>query len=189
LSLFNWASFRQAKAATQTGAFFVTISGISFHTVKTDEGILVDTNIDLCKLNTFYHKKISAEHSSITPATILTNIPRVESDLYFSSLNLSELVSSNLSAKLAERKFDYIMTRTTKSQVVLSSFTGFIFKDAKAIREAVNSGRIALDDLLTFLKSSKRFKKWVVNIPPEANLIHSYYQAYLPHTIRKYCLI
>ena len=69
------------------------------------------------------------------------------------------------------------------------TFTGFLFKDAKAIREAVNSGYVVLDDLLTVLKNSKRFKKWIVNVKPEANLIQSYYEEVTKKTmLDRFCL-
>ena len=158
-------------------------SGVTFSTDRTAEGIRVDTNIDFLTLNSLYHKRISPAHSSITPASILVHILDVEKELYFSSSNLSELASSSLSAKLAEKKIDYILARTTKSREALSNFTGFLFKDAKAIREAVNAGHVDLDDLLTVLQNSKRFKKWIVNVRPEANLIQSYYEEVTKKTI------
>lgn len=158
-------------------------SGISFHTDRTAEGIRVDTNLNFSALNAQYHKRISPTHSSITSASILAHILDVEKELYFSSSNLSELASSSLSAKLAEAKIDYILARTTKSREALSNFTEFLFKDAKAIREAVNSGHVDLDDLLAVLQNSKHFKKWIVNVRPEANLIQSYYEEVTKKTI------
>ena len=152
-----------------------SVSGISFYTDKTAEGIRVHTNINFPALNSLYHKRVSTAHSSLTPASILAHILDVEVELYFASSNLSELASSRLSARLAERKIDYILARTTKSREALSNFTGFLFKDAKAIRDAVNLGHVDLDDLLTTLKNSKRFKKWIINVRPETDLIQSYY--------------
>lgn len=150
-------------------------SGVIFRTDKTAEGFRVETNLNFSTVNAAYHKRITPKHSSITPASILAHILEVEKELYFSSANLSELASSNLSAKLAEAKIDYVLARTTKSRETLSNFTDFLFKDAKAIREAVNSGHIDLDELVKVLQKSKRFKKWIVNVRPDANLIQSYY--------------
>lgn len=158
-------------------------SGILFRTDKTAEGIRVETNLNFSTLNAAYHKRISPRHSSITPASILAHILDVEKELYFSSTNLSELASSSLSAKLAETKIDYILARTTKSREALSNFTGFLFKDAKAIREAVNSGHVDLDELLKVLQKSQHFKKWIVNVRPEANLVQSYYEEVTKKTI------
>jgi hypothetical protein len=150
--------------------------GMIFRTEKTSEGIRVETNLNFSALNAMCQKRISPSRSSITPASILTHILEVEKELYFSSKNLSELASSELSAKLAEAKIDYILAQSTKSREKLSSFTEFLFKDAKAIREAVNSGHIDLDELLKVLQKAKRFKEWIVKVHPDANLIQNYYE-------------
>ena len=159
------------------------ISGVLFHTDKTDNGIMVATNLNFVALNELYHKRVPPEHSSITTAWILSHVLGVEKELYFSSSNLSELASSSLSAKLAETKIDYVLNRSVKSSEALNRFTGFIFKDAKAIREAVNSGRIDLDKLIAVLQKSKKFKKWVVGVKPDVDLIKSYYEEVTKGTI------
>lgn len=159
------------------------ISGASFHTDKTDDGIIVATNLNFAALNESYHKRVPPEHSSITTAMILSHVLDVEKELYFSSSHLSELASSNLSAKLAETKIDYVLDRSVKSSEALNRFTGFIFKDAKAIREAVNSGRIDLDELIGVLQKSKKFKKWIVGVRPDADLIKNYHEEVTRGTI------
>lgn len=157
--------------------------GMIFRTEKTAEGIRVETNLNFSTLNATYHQRISPSHSSITPASILAHILEVEKELYFSSKNLSELASSDLSAKLAEAKIDYILARSTRSRETLSNFTEFLFKDAKAIREAVNSGHIDLDELLKVLQKAKRFKEWIVKVHPDANLIQNYYEEVTKKTL------
>ena len=159
------------------------ISRILFHTDKTDRGIIVATNIDFIALNELYHKRVSAEHSSISVAYILSHLLDVEKELYFSSSYLSELASSSLSAKLAKAKIDYVLDRSVKSSAAFNRFTGFIFDDAKAIREAVNSGRIDLDKLIAVLQKSKQFKKWIVGVKPDTDLIKNYHQEVTRGTI------
>lgn len=159
------------------------ISGLSFQTDKTSKGIVVATNINFIALNELYHRRIPPEHSSITPALILSHLLTVEEELYFSSSRLSELASSQLSAKLAEKKIDYVLARSAKSRDALSHFTGFLFSDAKALREAVNSKRVDLDELISVLCKSKPFKKWIVGVKPDADLIKSYYDEVTRKTI------
>jgi hypothetical protein len=125
-------------------------SKISFRTEKTSNGIVVDTNIDFATLNGLYLKRVPPEHSSVTSGHILTHLLDVEKELYFAAANLAELSSSNLSAKLAEQKISYILARSAKSSESLTNFTRFLFNDAKAIREAVNSSRV---DLFVALKT------------------------------------
>lgn len=159
------------------------IAGMSFQTEKTSDGIVVATNINFPALNAQYHRRIPPEHSSITPALILSHLLDLEKELYFTSTSLSELVSSQLSAKLAEKKIDYILARTTRSREALSHFSAFLLGDAKALREAVNSKQVDLDDLVSVLRKSKRFKNWIVGVNPDADLVKSYYDEVTRETI------
>ena len=159
------------------------ISKIIFHTDKTSDGILVDTNINFVSVNEQYHKRIPSEHSSINPALILSHLLDVEKELYFSSSCLSELASSSLSAKLAESKIDYVITKSAKSSDALTHFTGFLFNDAKDIREAVNSNNVNLDELISVLLKSNNFKKWIAGVKPDGDLIKSYYKEVTKETI------
>jgi hypothetical protein len=155
---------------------FGNSSTILFHTDKTNNGIEVSTNIDFVELNELYHRRVPKEIASITPAYILANLLDLEKELYFATTNLSELSSSNLTSKLAEQKIDYVIARSAKSKESLTHFTGFIFKDAKAIRDAVNSNLIDLDELIKVLENSKKFKKWITKVKPNTDLIKAYYE-------------
>ncbi len=159
------------------------ISGVVFQTDKTNDGIVVATNLNFENLNELYHRRISPAHSSITPALILSHLLDVEKDLYFASTNLSELASSNMTAKLAKEKIDYVLARSSKSSDVLTHFTEFLFQDAKAIRGAVNSGHLDLDVLIAILQRSKKFKAWLAGVTPDANLIKEYYKEVTKGTI------
>lgn len=159
------------------------ISGVIFHTDKTNDGIVVATNINFANLNELYHRRVPPQHSSITPALILSHLLDVEKDLYFASTNLSELASSNLTAKLAKEKVDYVLARSTRSSEALTHFTEFLFQDAKAIRAAVNSEDLDLDVLIPVLQRSKKFKIWLTGVTPDENLIKEYYKEVTKGTI------
>lgn len=155
---------------------FGDISKILFHTQMTSNGIEVGTNINFTLLNELYHRRVSIKHSTITPALIFSHLLEMEKELYFASTNLSELSSSNLSAKLAEQKIDYVITRSARSSDALTHFKAFLFKDAMAIRESINSNRIELDELISILQKSKKFKEWVSHVTPDKDLIKTYYE-------------
>ncbi len=162
---------------------FEYVSAIRFSTAKTSEKILVDTNIDFVEVNKLYHKKVPPEHSSITSASILSHLLELEKELYFSSSHLSELASSNLSAKLGESKIEYVIKKSTQSRDALTKFTDFIFNDAKAIREAVNSNKVNVDDLILVLQKTKKFKKWLEGKSPDGDLIKDYYKEVTKETL------
>jgi len=148
------------------------VSGVLFNTFNTDKGIEVSTNINVFK-----------ELKTLKVADILCHILDTEKDLYFASSGISELASSQISADLATQKINYIIDKSKKSCSTLSNFNGFIFDDSKAIREAVNSGKIDLDDLLNVLIKSKKFKEWIAGQNPEKDLIKSYYEEVTKETI------
>lgn len=151
------------------------VSGIEFHTEKTDSGIIVASNINFTELNKIYHKYIPPTHSALTPAQILSHSLNVESELYFSSNNLSEIATSDLSSELISHKVNYLLDKSIKSSTEISDFQQFIFDDAKSLRDAVNNNKIDLDNLLEVLKHSQKFKKWISGIDPDQDLIKKYY--------------
>ena len=151
-------------------------SKLSFATEHGSNGIEVHTDFNFGKINQVYHQRVPVEHSSITPALILSHILDTETELYFASSQLSELASSSLSSKLGEQKIDYLISKSKSSSEKLMNFTGFVFKDAKAVREAVNSNVINVDDLVALLIKSKRFKQWLVGIAPDEDLIKQYHE-------------
>jgi len=162
---------------------FGDVSKIRFCTAKVPEGILVSTNINFVAVNKQYNKRVSPEHSSITSASMLTHLLELEKELYFSSSYLSELASSNLSAKLGESKIEYVIKKSAQSSDVLTKFTDFIFDDAKAIREAVNANIVNIDDLILVLQKTKKFKEWLEDKSPDSDLIKAYYQEVTKETI------
>jgi len=154
-----------------------------FHAENTSNGISIETNINFTKVNNLYHKRISPEHSTITPAYVLTHILDTEAELYFTSNNLSEIATSPMSSQLLSSKVNYILERSMKSQGQLDEFKSMVFDEARSVRDAVNKKEVDLDDLLSALKRAKKFKKWLVGIEPEQKLIKEYYASATEKTL------
>ncbi|MBK6895502.1 MAG: hypothetical protein IPH06_02790 [Alphaproteobacteria bacterium] len=154
----------------------VNLNSIVFQTERTASGILIETNINFDALNSIYHKYVPPTHSTITPALLLSHMLDVESELFFSSNNLSEIATSGLSSNLISLKVNYLLDKSIKSSKKIQDFQNFVFDDAKALREAVNNKQVDLDDLMLVLKNSKKFKKWILGLNPDRDLIKSYYQ-------------
>lgn len=153
----------------------IDVNNLVFNTEETENGIAINSNIDFGTLNNIYHKYVQPSHSTITHAYLLGSILSMESELYFSANNLSEIATSKLGSKLMSHKISYIMDKSNKSTKTISDFQQFIFNDAKSLREAVNNGQVDLDDLIAVLKKSQKFKKWISGVEPDQNLIKEYY--------------
>jgi len=161
----------------------INVDDVVFQTEKTESGIVIATNINFVALNQVYHKYVPATHSTINPALILSHTLDVESELYFSSSNLSEIATSGLSANLISHKINYLLEKSIKSAKKIQDFQGFVFNDAKSLREAINKKLIDLDDLMLVLKNSRKFKKWIIGVEPDQGLIKSYYSEVTKKTI------
>ena len=153
----------------------INVDNVVFQTEEMESGIVIATNINFVALNQVYHKYTSPTHSTISPALILSHTLAVESELYFSSNNLSEIATSGLSANLISHKINYLLEKSTKNSEKIHDFLGFVFNDAKTLREAINKKLIDLDDLMLVLKHSRKFKKWIIGVEPDQDLIKSYY--------------
>lgn len=161
----------------------INTDGIEFHTEKRDKGIIVSTNIDFTSLNKIYHKYVPPSHSTISPAIILSHTLDTECELFFASNNLSEIATSNLSSNLISYKVNYLLEKSISSAKDISDFQDFIFNDAKSLRDAVNNKKIDLDKLISVLKNSQKFKKWITGVSPDEDLIKQYYAEVTKKTI------
>ena len=82
----------------------INLDGVVFQTRKSNGCFIVSTNINYLALNQIYHKYTPPSHSTINSALILSHALNVESELFFSSNNLSEIATSGLSARLISHK-------------------------------------------------------------------------------------
>lgn len=152
------------------------IHGMIFKTENSEKGIVVSTNIDFEKVNTLYHKRIPPSHSSLSPALILSHLYDIETDLYFSSRQLSEIATTPVATKLISAKFRHLARRCNKSDTQKDAFQDFVFKENKSIREAYNSGQIDLETVMKAIYEADRFKGWLAKQDIDSDLIKEYYK-------------
>lgn len=176
----------------------INVDGLMFHTEETTNGngIIVYTNINFQTINQIYHKYIPPTHSAITPAFILEKTLVAESELYLSSNNLSEISTSDLSVNLISYRVNYLLEKSVKSSNEISNFQNYVFNDARSLREAVNNNKVNLDDLVSVLKKSQKFKHWISGVKPERDLLKNYLDEIskktfiekLPFRVAKWCI-
>jgi hypothetical protein len=151
-------------------------NSVKFKIITTDKGLIVESNINLEKLNEFYHRRVPPSHSSITYAHILSHIMNANSDLYFSANYLSEISTDIINSSLLNQRLSYIISKREKSEGNIGEFQYLIFNNAKAIRESISSGQCYLSEYIEVLKKSMKFKGWLREKDPEEKLIKSYYE-------------
>jgi hypothetical protein len=148
---------------------------IYFATEDTGKGIAVQTNLDFQALNSIYHRVVPARHSSLSPASILSELLEVECDLYFASTYLTEIASTELGSRLMADKITYLAHRRFVSRRNIEQFQQVVLGDARALREAINTGKVAISDALKIVRKPRKFKGWLAKQEVNADLIKDYY--------------
>lgn len=145
-----------------------------FNASRDKFGISIDTNADYDAINNVYHQHVSKKHSSINSAYLLTFLQEAHLDIYFSSKLTSEISTSQISSRILEKRFANILNIRKKSVEEIQVFTDLVLNEGYAIREAINSGKCNWIDYLKLLEKAERFKSWLKDKPPDANLLTEY---------------
>jgi hypothetical protein len=138
---------------------------------------LVATDLDFRAINQEYHRHISPEHSSITIEYLLAHLLDTRVDIDLSAHYMSELVTRRDISELIKLRFERILARRDMSSAEIASFQEVFLGDARAVREAINSGERQFSDFLRILQKADRFKDWLAERNPDAGLLLEYYKA------------
>jgi hypothetical protein len=147
-----------------------------FRVHREQHGLIATTNIDFERLNREYHKSVPRTHSSITSAWLLSLIQEAHASLFIAGKLDSELGEDPIVAQIHSMQLSDVLSRRVLSRDAIESFTSLVLDDARAIREAVNSGRVSFKEVLSLLGRAERFKCWLQGQEPSADLVRAYYR-------------
>lgn len=151
-------------------------SNIIFQPETEGNYLLVNTNINFVELNRIYHTKIPATHSSMSPAYLLSHLFNVRSDIHFSSHYEAEIATDTINSLVLNYKYIDLLERRNISDDAIKLFQDFIFDDSKAVGSAFESGSRNCRELLALLEKAGKFKKWLHNKDPDAELLKDYFK-------------
>jgi hypothetical protein len=161
---------------------YLQSEAIRFRVERENQGIVIDTNIDFSVLNTCYHQAVPKEHSSITPAYLLSLIQSMQEELYFAGQLDSEIAVSALSREMHTQTLNSILNRRFKSEKQIEAFANLTLDSGHAIREAVNSGKVQFSDVVKLLDKADKFREWLEQQPSDEDLIKRYYHAIIENS-------
>ena len=156
---------------------FALSEPLRFRIERQAQGFFVDTNINFGALNQIYHKRVPQGHSSISEAYLLALVQGAYEATYYAATLDSEVAVSPLEQVVQAKTVESIVKRRMQSESQIASFVDLTMTDAKAIREAINSGHVSFVQLLKLLDYADKFRHWLREQPINAELLRSYYQA------------
>lgn len=155
---------------------FALSADLRFKIEREKDGFYVDTNINFTELNQKYHQVVPASHSTLTEAYILSLLQGAYEATYFAAVLNAEIAVHPIERAVQARAVDAVVSRQIRSQSQIESFVDLTLADGHAIREAVNSGAVSFAAVLKLLDSADKFRNWLHQQPPDANLVRAYYQ-------------
>jgi hypothetical protein len=90
---------------------------------------------------------------------------------------MAEIVTSPVSSGIINLKMAQLLSRREKSLTQIQMFQNTHLEDARAIREAINSGERTFEEFFELLEKAARFKEWLKGRNPDANLLRDFYRA------------
>jgi len=154
---------------------YVIPSPLIFRFERADELYSIETNLDFAAINRSISQCTSgAPDGIITPESLLVNLPDVNSDLHFAAKLKADLLTRPENDLIAYSKLGQIFSGIRAKTQSTQAFQEVVFEDGRAIRESVNSGARTLKDSLALIDASTRFKRWLKDKDPDAELLKEY---------------
>lgn len=138
-------------------------------------GFFVETNLDFDRLNEEYRKSWPVEHSTLTPAFLLTDLLEAHAGLHFASLHGSDVITTPLSSKIMQLKLHRVVENRLGNADEIDLFQNATMGRGNSIREAINSGERSFEEFLDLLEHATQFKGWLAEQEPDQSLVQDYY--------------
>ncbi|RWU18124.1 hypothetical protein DM813_26035 [Pseudomonas alkylphenolica] len=136
----------------------------------------VDTNIDFLKVNQSYHLRVPPSHSTLNSALIVSRLQTAYASAFYGAAFDSEVFDSALDAALGLSALEGVLKRSAAGSKNVGEFVELTLENTYAIREAVNTGRVAFSEVMVLLESADKFRHWVAGVPNDKDLKSAYYQ-------------
>jgi len=119
---------------------------------------------------------VSADQASLSPAFLLAHFLTARELLEDAASSNADLCADQYHSLVARARVGILLDQHRNSTAQIRRFGEFTFGEGKSIREAVNSGQVPVRDIIHVLERSRRFREWIAEKPPQADLVREYYK-------------
>lgn len=142
-----------------------------------DNGFVVDTNLDVAKLFSGLDPS-----GAVSAAHLTSGILDAVVDLVISSHYLAEYVTDPISNRIMQLKLSDICRRQNNKLSEIELFQKVHLENARALREAINSGARTFKEFMALLEGASKFKEWLKGAHPDKDLLREYHDAVTKET-------
>jgi len=86
------------------------------------------------------------------------------------------MVAGSIREAIQSQMLNTLLQRRMQSENQLSAFVDLTLDSSHAIREAVNAGKVSFADVLRLLDKADKFRHWLSEQSPKADLVKAYYR-------------
>jgi hypothetical protein len=135
-----------------------------------NRGFSVVTNLDMTALKSAGVRKLDSVSGILTTygtsVAELSLWSRLEAE---AALDIDEAV-------VLQSRLDGMLKKRAETEKEVASFQDFIFDEARALREAINSGMCGFGEIIPLLDKAKRFSEWLTGKSLEQGIVKAYYR-------------
>jgi hypothetical protein len=147
-----------------------------FEILKDGDVFRVGTNLDWSKIDASYRLHDLHPDNHLTPAHLLSQIAGVRGELDLASQLGSELATDPVSSAIMQSKFEALVDQRSELEELFLDFQERTLS-AGSVREAINSGRKTLGDLVPVVQNAEKFKGWLQKRDDPFDVIPDYFEA------------
>lgn len=142
--------------------------------VKCKDDFVISCNLDFARIGAHVRQRSGKPEDDITPAHLVGPILNARADMTLAAKHMSELVTDPATARVIQLRFGDMLRKRERSQRDIEAFQEVTLQNARAIRDAVNSGAISFSEFLDFVSKSRRFRHWLKEANPDKKLLDEY---------------
>ncbi len=136
--------------------------------------VRIDTNLDSAAATAAFRQAFLSD-VAIDPPLLASYLVAIHEDLAFAGLFASDIAVSPLTSRLLQLKFASLTAQRERAEKQIERFEEFVFRDSRAIGDAVRSGAVPFGDVLDVVDRSRRFREWIDGRPADADLLREYF--------------
>jgi hypothetical protein len=150
--------------------------GSVFEVDQVEDGLRVLTNIDFNAVNAVFALHTPPSQATLSPAFILSHVLAARELLEDAARSGADMVAEGYVSRIAEARVETSLSQYDRNAEQIGRFQEFALSDARAIREAVNDGRVTLKEILRLLSSASRFRHFLTERAPDSELVREYFR-------------
>lgn len=150
-------------------------SSIVFDIHRTEgHGLAVETNLNFGELTRLYRERTRDLNGGINSSSFLDWFMYARADIEYAARVSSELAVDELDSAIIKQKVNTILARRQQSREEISYFQQVSLKNARAIREAINTKERTFGEFVRLLEEARKFRHWLKDQPADEALIEAY---------------